>query len=344
MPLLLHADDLPALARGFALLGSGGGGSPEVARLVLDRTADWPIEVHGVDELDPDSPCVAVAYVGSTLLLEERLPDEAPFAPAIAAVERWLGVHGSVVCSVEGAGLNGLAPLQLAGERPIVDADGMGRAFPDLDQISLVVDDLPDLVAAVPTGAGGVALVHASRPEDLERVLRTATLCNGGWAGLAVGGFRVGDLLEHAVPRGLQRALALGRSHLQAHQRSPAALASALGGTLLGVGRIVAGGPEHAAEDVLVHELRTEAGDVLRLVARSEFIAVVRNGVVVASSPTIIVVLDSVSRSPLEVDELAPGKDVVVLELPAPAWWAADPRRLARARPARWGLEGLETG
>lgn len=344
MPLTLHVGDLPALARGFALLGSGGGGSPHVARLVLGRSGTWPIEVYAVEELDRDTPCVAVAYVGSTLLLEERLPDEAPFADAISAVERWLGVHGSVVCSVEGAGLNGLAPLQLAGQRTLVDADGMGRAFPDLDQISLLVDELPDLVAATPTGAGGVALVHGARAEDLERVLRTATSCNGGWAGLAVGGFRVGDLVEHAITGGIQRAHALGRTHLGVEHRPPAAMAGALGGTLLGVGRLVAGDPEHAGQDVRAHEVRTDTGDVLRLVARSEFIAVVRNGVVAAASPTIIVVLDALSRSPLEVDELAPGKDVIVLGLPAPAWWEADPHRLGRARPGRWGVDGLEAG
>ena len=35
-------------------------------------------------------------------------------------------------------------------------------------------------------------------------------------------------------------------------------------------------------------------------------------------------------------------KDVIILGLPAPAWWASDPRRLARARPSRWGIAGLE--
>lgn len=313
-----------------------------MAELILGQSDVWPIAVHGIDELDPATPCVAVAYIGSTLLLEERLPDAEPFTAAIAAIERWLGVESSAVCSIEGAALNGLAPLQLASRRAIVDADCMGRALPDLDQISLLVDAIPDLVAATPTGAGGVALVHGARPEDVERVLRTATSCNGGWAGFALGGFRVGDLAEHAIPGGIERAQALGQAMAAADAFRPQELAEALGGTLLGVGRVVASFPEPGVGGVHTYEVRTVTADVLRLVARSEFIALMCNGLVAASSPTIIVVLDAISRAALQVDELAVGKDVIILGLPAPAWWTSDSRRLARARPSRWDLAGLE--
>lgn len=342
MPLTLGVADLPALARGFALLGSGGGGSPHVGALILAGSDTWPITVHDVHELDPERPCIAVAYVGSTLLLEERLPDLEPFGPAIAAVERWLGVDSAVVCSVEGAGLNGLSPLQLAGRHPVVDADCMGRALPDLDQISLLVSDLPGLVAAAPTGAGGVALVDAARPDDVERILRTATLCNGGWAGLAIGGFRVGDLAGHAILGGISRALALGRSMQAAGFDEPEQMAHAVGGEIFGTGRVVDVRTEPGPAGLKSFELRTTNDAVLRLVARSELIAFVDNGRVVASSPTIIVALDATTREPLEVDEVALGKDLIVLGLPAPEWWVSDPRRLQLARPSHWGIEGLE--
>ena len=342
MPLILQVADLPTLSRGFALLSSGGGGSPHVAELILAQSDAWPVAVHSIDELDPATPCVAIGYIGSTLLLEERLPDTDPFTGAIAAIERWLGVESSAVCSIEGAGLNGLSTLQLASRRTIVDADCMGRALPDLDQISLLVDALPGLVAATPTGAGGVALIDGARPEDVERVLRTATSCNGGWAGFALGGFQVGDLLDHAMPDGIKRARTLGRAMVAADGLRPNELAAALGGTLLGAGRVVASTHEPGAAGAHSYDVRTDGGDVLRLVARSEFIALVRNGAVQAASPTIIVVLDSLSRVALQVDEIAVGKDVIILSLPAPAWWAADARRLARARPSRWGIAGLE--
>lgn len=159
----LERDDLEALARGYALLGSGGGGSTTMLELILDTTAGWPLEVSPVDALDPGTPCLGVAFVGSTMLLGERMPGAAPFAPLLRAVERWLGHPVPAVCSLEGGGMNGLAPLTLAGSHTVVDADCTGRAVPGLDQMSLFVDRVPGLVFACETGADGVALVEATR-------------------------------------------------------------------------------------------------------------------------------------------------------------------------------------
>lgn len=342
MPLTLVREDLPALEQGFAMLGSGGGGSAHLTSLMLNRSASWPILVHAVTEVDLLAPCIAVGYGGATLLLEERLPGDDPFGTSIAAVERWLGVESSVVCTIEGAGVNGLASLHMSGTRQVVDADCMGRALPDLDQISLLIDALPDLVVATPTGAGGVAIVHAARPEDVERVLRPAIECNGGWAGLAIGGFQVGDLVSHAILDGLARALSLGRAMQGAVSLEPAALAEGVNGDLLGVGRIVEARSEPGRPGLTSFDLRTREADVLRLVARSELLALVRNGVTMASTPTVIVALDATTRVVLAVDELAVGKDVIVISLPAAAWWFDDPWRLQRARPQNWGIDGLE--
>ena len=342
VPLPLRAADLDALIAGFSLLGAGGGGSAYHTALILRHAQHWPLLVHSVDELDPQTPCLAVSYIGSTLLIEERLPDDDPFGPGIAAVERWLGTQGAAVCSAEGAGLNGLAPLQLAPTRTVIDADCMGRALPDLDQISLLVDRLPGLVAAVPTGGGGVALVQDARPEDVETILRSATRCHGGWAGFVLGGFTVGDLAEHAMLGGLQRAHQLGQALLEAAADPPHGLGEALGGRTLGVGRVFALHPEPSAPGVVSFEVRTDGGDVIRLLGRSEFVAVVRNGVVVASTPTVIAALDAVTHRALEIDQVAVGKDLILIALAAPSWWSDDPRRLSLVVPERWGLESLE--
>ena len=342
MALTLEREDLAALISGFTLLGSGGGGSPHLAALILDSSGHWPISVHDIGELDPARPCLAVGYAGATLLMEERLPETAPFEMAIAAVERWLGNNSSVICMLEGAGINGMAPLQLAQSHDVVDADCMGRALPDLDQTTVLVDGLPGIVAAVPTGSGGVALVHDARPPDVERVIRNAIICNGGWAGIALGGFTVGDLPRHAIAGTLRRALTLGRTLLGATESSPAQAAKVVGGEVLGVGRVVEVRDEPGPSGLSSFDMRTAAGDVVRLVAGSEFLAVVANGSLVAASPTIIVVLDAASRTPLAVDEVGVAKDLIVLSMPAPAWWHDRPHRLSRVDPAHWGIEGLE--
>lgn len=342
MATRLARDELTALARGYALLGSGGGGSTTMLELVLAGSGRWPIDVADIDELDPATPCMGVAFVGSTLLLEERLPGDDPFGPLIAAVERWLGHPVPAVCSLEGGGMNGLAPLLLAGDRTLVDADCTGRGVPGLDQMSLFVDQVPGLVFACETGAGGVALVEAARAIDAERVVRSAIVQAGGVGCAVLAGFTVGDLREHAIGGHLARSLALGDAFQRTASESVPVLAAALGADLLAEGRIVSITPH--ADDAHVNAVEIAGGDgtVHRVVTRSETLAVLTDGTLAAAAPTIIVILDAISREVLEVTDLSLARSVIVFGIPAPDWWQATPERRARVLPSAYGLADLD--
>ena len=342
MVSLLGQDDLTALARGYALLGSGGGGPTTMLELMLGGSAAWPIDVVDPSALDPATPCLGVAFVGSTMLLSERMPGVDPFGPLIAAVERWLGYEVPAVCSLEGGGMNGLAPLTLAGTHIVVDADCTGRAVPGLDQMSLFVDRVPGIVVACDTGAGGVALVEAARAIDVERVVRAAIIQAGG-AGCAVfAGFTVGDLREHAISGHLAHALDLGRAFVAASGRPLAELADALGARLVAEGRILSVSALADDPHVSAVEIAGAGGTVHRVITRSETLAVVSDGQVVAAAPTVIVVVDAISREVLEVTELSLARTVAVFAIPAPAWWIASPGRVEHVRPSAYGLAELD--
>jgi DUF917 family protein len=341
--LSLDRADVDPLSRGYALLGSGGAGSPTVSASMAEHTADWPVTVHGVDELDAATGCVALAIVGSTMMVGEKLPGLQPYAEVIDAVERWLGTRADAVCNAEGAGMNGFAALLPADGRPVVDADLMGRAFPDLDQFTVLVDGLPGVVVACSTGPGGVTLVDGARPADLERVLRTATACNGGWATLALGGFTVGDLREHAVLGGIARALDLGRRFLScAETVEPESLADALDATLLAAGRVAHSRVVPGPRDLTTFQVAGSDGSVIQLVAGSEFLAVLRDGELLSSAPTIIAVVERVSHRILEVPDVGHEMDVLVFAIRAPSWWSSTPHRLRESLPSRWGFDGLD--
>lgn len=342
MARLLEREDLTALARGYALLGSGGGGTTTMLELMLAGSNQWPIEIVEHGDLDPATPCLGVAFAGATMLLNERLPGIAPFDPLLAAVERWLGHSVPAACSLEGGGMNGLAPLTLAGSHIIIDADGTGRAVPGLQQMSLFVDRVPGLVFASDTGAGGITLIETDRGIDAERVVRSAIIQAGGAGCIALAGFTVGDLHEHAMTGQLERALTLGRSFLESAFAPPAELCAALGGAPLAEGRISAIVPYTEDPYVQAVEIVGANGAVHRVVTRSETLAVLTDGHLVASAPTIIVILDAVSRDILEVTDLVPGRSVVVVALPAPGWWSARPERLRWVMPSAYGLRDLD--
>jgi DUF917 family protein len=341
MPRTLASHDVPALAAGAALLGAGGGGGTTVVELMLRGTPHPPRPLHAVGELDPSTPCLAVAVMGSTMLFTERLPAPDPFAEPVAALERWLGTPVPAVCWAEIGGMNGLTPLTLPPRRRLVDADLMGRALPDLDQFSLLVDEVPGVVFACTTGAGGVVVLDGSRPADVERILRTATTTAGGWAGVVVGGFTVGDLAPHAIAGSVSRALDAGRGFLAARHGDPRELARAIGGELVGEARVLHAAPLAGDARVTSAHLVAPDGAVYRLVTRTEHIALSRDGRLVAAAPTVLVVVDAVTREIVPVDGVRRGRSVLLYAVPAPPWWR-EPPRYARASPSAYGLQGLD--
>lgn len=336
----VEREDLDALASGCALLGSAGGGITTYLALMA-REAPWPIDLHTIDDLDPATPCIAPAFAGATMVLGERLPGDAPFAPLIAAIERWLGITVPAVCALEVGGLNGITPFVAAPGKTVVDADCMGRAMPSFDQVSLLVDRVPGLVVATGTG-GGVALVESERPADAETVARTALALAGGTGVVVVGGFTVGDLREHAVPGAISTALDLGRSLIDAIDEPIDELARSLGGRLLAHGRVQSAQPDARDELVQAYEIEGRGGEVHRLVARSEALALLTDGELVSAAPSIIAVLDARSRTVLEVPQISPGRYVSIVELPAPEWWLRSDERMRHVMPSVYGLRELD--
>ncbi|MEU8282088.1 S-methyl thiohydantoin desulfurase domain-containing protein [Micrococcus luteus] len=338
----LERGHLDALALGFSLLGSGGGGSTYTIELALARSTALPLTVQDVDEVDPGTPCAAVGIIGSTMLLRERLFDESACAQVLAAAERWLGHRVPALCLLEGGGLNGLTPLLFAGERRVIDADLTGRALPSLHQISLFADHVPGLVAACETGAGGVMVTQTDRAIDVERILRTAILQAGGVGCAVFAGFTVGDLCEHSVTGNLSTALRIGRT-FERHQREAAPnLAAALGGRVLGEGRVAA--IQTDAEDRFAHTVLIDGptGEVGRMITHTEHVAYLIDGCVEAAAPAIIVALDARTRDVIEVIDIRVGQHVLVLEIPAPAWWTATPARTRLVSPSSYGLNELQ--
>lgn len=336
----LERDDLAALGVGASLLGGGGGGTPRLMALSAGSAVSWPLSVHDVHDLDPSTPCVAVGVGGSTMVFGERLPGSDLFADAIETIDRWTGTRAAAVCVTEAGGMNALAPLQVTGDLALVDADLMGRALPDLDQFSILVDDLPGIAIAISAWRRGSLLLTDARPADVEHVLRAAFQAAGGWAGIVIGGFTVGDLEEHAIHGTLARARALGEAW--GSHDAIAARVAAIGARALALGRVAHVGPDPADVRVRVIDIAADDGAAVRLVARSEVVACVVDGAVVARSPDIVDVVDPQSGAILQVEEIAAGRSVAVLGLEAPAWWSTRPERLERVLPSHYGLDGLD--
>src|SRR5919108_2300132 len=113
LSLSLDATTLPVLARGCAVLGSGGGGGTEVTlAAALQAVADHgPVPVVAPEELPADALVMPCGVIGSPVVSAERIggPDQA--AVLRDTVERLHGVPVAALMSGEiGGGHRGTVP------------------------------------------------------------------------------------------------------------------------------------------------------------------------------------------------------------------------------------------
>ncbi len=342
MALTLTAADLPLLSAGASFCGTGGGGSPKLTELMVRAAFSEPIETFLPADLPPETQCFAPAFAGSTLLLSERLPSHDDFGQLIAVAERWIGARLEAACSFEAGGMNALTPFLFAGERLIIDADCSGRAVPTLDRTSLYIARLPGLFAVCSTGAGGVALITSERAKDVDGLMRAAMIQSGGAGAVLFAGFTARDLETASLHGHLARSLEFGRALLETASAPVSTLADRLGATLVGEGRIVSLTQDSRDPHVHAAEVAGRNGSVIRLVSRSEHLAVLVDGETVAAAPEYIVAVDVLSRELIEVTDLRLHRHVAILTRPADDWWRDFPQRAAKLFPSSYGLTGLD--
>ena len=128
--------DLKPLAIGAALLGTGGGGNPYVGML---RTRELmrkgaSVRVLPLDALPDEAFVAEVGGIGAPVVGVEKIEEGAECLRAMRAVEEAAGVRMSALISAEIGGANAMEPIITAAQSglPVLDGDGMGRAFPEV--------------------------------------------------------------------------------------------------------------------------------------------------------------------------------------------------------------------
>ena len=134
----ITADSIRGLARGAAVLGTGGGGDPYIGSLLARQAVgDGFVEVVPLEELPDDAMVVTAAMMGAPTVMIEKLPSLDEVIAPIRALERNLGRTVTHIACAEAGGVNSTIPIAAAAALglPLVDGDGMGRAFPELQMV-----------------------------------------------------------------------------------------------------------------------------------------------------------------------------------------------------------------
>ncbi|OAA61455.1 hypothetical protein ISF_05534 [Cordyceps fumosorosea ARSEF 2679] len=352
----LSATDLEWLSDGCYVLGCGGGGSPypEMLKLKSHLEAGHTLRVIDPEDLAPDARLYWPGFMGSTVVPAERLSASETILAVKLMMEHEKVDDFDALIGLEIGGANGLQPLTVGSsknfDKPAVDADWMGRAYPTMWQTTISAQ-VPDqlIPCGIASGDGrNLLMTRTDSDRSVDRTLRAASTemgCYVGWCPRPTTGALV---RRWAVPRTLSQAWRVGRCIARAAATNTAstvvdAIVEQLGGPacakLLFRGKIVHverrlyKGHSHG-EVTIAHQaeadeegevMRSEAavvGGTLRIPFKNEnILATHEDRGVVACVPDLIAVLDAGTGRALGVGEYRYGVAVNVLGVTcAPAW------------------------
>ena len=327
---------LEDLAVGATVLGTGGGGDPYLGKLMAGQAIEQhgPVRLVGPEELPTDGLVLPVAMMGAPTVLVEKIPNGAELKKVVRAVENRLGRDAAALMSVEAGGINSTIPIVAAAELrlPLLDADGMGRAFPEIPQCSMSVRGVSATPMALADEKGNLGLIETVDNAWTERLSRTVTVAMGGSSIIALYPMTVEEAAGAVIPETMSRAVEIGGTMRAARMRGEDALEALLDlalGRLLFRGKVV---------DVLrrtvegfargtarIEGLGDDAGSFLELEFQNEHLVALRDGEPVASVPDLITVLDADARTPVTTEGIVYGQRVEVVGLPcAPIWREAE--------------------
>ena len=301
----LRIEDLEPLARGAAILGSGGGGDPAYELLM----ARYQMLLHGeaplwdVSDLEDDSLVVPVAFMGAPLIGQEKLPSGKEFIAIFDAIEKKFGKRPTVIMPGEIGGSNALVPFCI-GNMPVLDADTIGRAFPELQMSVCNLFGIPPTPAFLANSLGECIEISAQSASEMEGMARDIAISFGSSCAIACY-IMTGKQAKETVVRGsISRAIHLGNT-----LGCEPCLAK---GTIIDIAQEIKQG-------FLEGSVTLDCG--VKIMYRNEYLVATQGDQILAVTPDIIVMMEQESGIPITSESLQYGLRVHVLSLPAPEIW-----------------------
>jgi uncharacterized protein len=326
----VSADELESLAIGAWILGTGGGGSPYLALLNMRRLYREGAVCQLMDPIDlaDDDLVAVVSNMGAPLVGQERLTDPHPIARAVRMMEEYLGRRFHAVMSLEIGGGNAIQPFLAAAllDLPVVDADCMGRAFPEAQMTSFAIHGLRTYpLTLVDVRDNAVLVARAASWKWMERLSRRACVEVGSIAATCKAPRTGKEVKECGILYSTSKAIRIGRAvqtARRAHRDPIEAVVETEGGLTLFKGKVT-DVSRRTTEGFLrgtavLEGLDAFRGQALALAFQNEFAVAWLDGEPRVMTPDLICVIDTVSGEAVGTETLRYGQRVTVIALPAP--------------------------
>jgi hypothetical protein len=341
--------DLEFISLGSTILGTGGGGDPYIGKLLAKKAIEDYGEVSLIkaEELDDDALVVPIAAFGAPMILVEKLFSGNEFYRAFDMMESYLGRKIDAIMPAEAGGLNGVIPLAVASKKqiPIVDADGMGRAFPRLEMVTFTLHGISVSPITQADEKGNKNVYDTIDNVWGETLVGATTIQMGGSCAIACYPMSGAQVKKAAVHGTISYAHALGKAILNAkkHQKNPitsliekADAIQLFSGKISNITIKTEGRWNKGLCEIM--GLGEDSGSKMELDFQNEFLMAKKDGQPVAITPDLIVLIDAENAHPITAESIQYGTRVIVLGMKADRQWRT-PEGIELGGPEKFGYK-----
>lgn len=338
------------IALGAALLGAGGGGDPYVGKLVAVGAIKecGPVTLLDPMEVPDDALVVPIAMMGAPTVLGEKGIGGKEYQTLYNMVSRFFGKKIYAFMPIEAGGVNSMLPIAACARLglPMVDADGMGRAFPELQMVTFTIGGISASPMALTDEKGNSVIFETITNQWTEELARAVTMSCGGSVSVSLYPLTGAQVKQYAVKNIVTRSQQLGeaiRTVKNCTDQTPEEhfLKFSEGfrlfrGKIADVLRETRGAFNFGR--VLLEGIGEYRGQNACVEFQNENLTAEVNGEILATTPDLICLVDTQTFAPVTTDALKYGKRVLVVGLKCFAMWRS-PEGLALVGPRYFGCD-----
>jgi DUF917 family protein len=222
----IKEQELADIITGATFLAAGGGGAPEQGFKLLEELKSLrkaEVTLVDLDEMADDAWATMVAIIGAPrAMLEAKSSPEAVTAfKAMQAEAARAGRNITYLMAGELGGANTMVPLYVAALEgvPFVDADGNGRAVPELATGLYPAGGIPESPMTMAASNGDTIIIHLKNEldhESAESIARHICMAYGMKAAFSTWVVNREMIVDKLAPKSISRCMTVGKAFREA--------------------------------------------------------------------------------------------------------------------------------
>ncbi|MGL5348024.1 MAG: DUF917 domain-containing protein [Peptostreptococcaceae bacterium] len=331
---LLTEESIDKIAIGAGVLGTGGGGDPYIGKLLAKQAIKkyGPVELISIDELDDDALVVPVSGMGAPTITIEKLLSEIELVAPLEKMEELLNRKVDVIIPIEIGGINSLMPIAVAAQKrlPILDADAMGRAFPEAQMVTFYLAGYESSPVTMADEKGNTVVLYPKDGIQAEKLARALTVEMGGSSSVCDYALSGKQVKQAVVEDTLTIAENIGETLIENRHNAQEGINKMLDdlnghklfeGKIIDIKRELKGGFTRGY--AFFKGINNYEGDY-SILFQNEHLIAKKDEEILCTTPDLIAVLDLETGMPITTERMKYGSRVIVVAFPCNHQWRTE--------------------